>query len=233
MKDIEQFRKLYLADLGKIVNYGGNDRPRVRHVGNWERLPSKIYLDKKHDDYLDPETLYEDRTVWIWSDTHFFHKNIIHFSERPYTDVNEMNEQMLLNYNEYVQPDDVCIWVGDVGFGNDTKINSIVDQCNGYKILVVGNHDFNKRKIRHLNFDEVHLIYNLPTPEGELLLTHYPMDNIKSPMFNLHGHLHVFPNHDTGHPLHMNINCELMGYRPTLMEDVCRGVKMRKISAEI
>ena len=131
MKDIEQFRKLYLADLGKIVNYGGNDRPRVRHVGNWERLPSKIYLDKKHDDYLNPETLYEDYNVWIWSDTDFFHKNIIDFSMRPYGNVDEMNEQMILNHNEYVQPDDVSIWVGDVGFGNDTKINTIVTNVMG------------------------------------------------------------------------------------------------------
>ena len=59
------------------------------------------------------------------------------------------------------------------------------------------------------------------------------MDNIASPMFNLHGHLHVFPNHDTGHPLHLNVNCEVMDYRPSLMEDVINKVKMRKMSAEI
>ena len=144
-----------------------------------------------------------------------------------------MNEQMILNHNEYVQPDDVSIWVGDVGFGSDTKINNFVDQCNGYKILIVGNHDFNKRKIRHLNFDEVHLIYNLPTTEGEMLLTHYPMENIANPMFNLHGHLHAFPKLDTGHPLHYNVNCEGCGYRPASIDEVLKKVRMRKISAEI
>lgn len=231
--EVEKLRLKYIEELSEIVNYGGNDRPRVRHPGNWARLPSQIYLNEKHEHYVDPITLYEEQNVWIWSDLHFFHKNIIKFSERPFMDVDEMNEHLIANHNEYVHPNDISIWVGDVGFSNDTKINALLDRCYGYKILIIGNHDFNKRNVRNLNFDEIHLIYSLPTPEGDLVLTHYPMHKIEDPWFNLHGHLHVFPNHDTGHPLHLNVNCELYEYRPMLMEDICKMVRMRKIAAEM
>lgn len=229
MKEIDYLRKMYLDDLGKTVNYGGNDRPRVRHVGNWERLKAQVELKEGLDDYVDPDALYETRNVWLWSDLHFFHKNIIKFSDRPYENVEQMNEHLLANHNEYVEPGDVSIWVGDVGFGNDPAVNKILDQCNGYKILIVGNHDFNKRKVRNLNFDEIHLLYNIPTPEGDLVLTHYPMENIEDPYFNIHGHLHAFPRLDTGHPLHFNINCEGIGYKPMNLKKLCNIVKLRKM----
>jgi len=231
MHEIEYLRKLYLADLGKIVNYGGKDRPRVRHVGNWEQLTSQVKLKEGLDDYVDPTTLHDKvDNVWIWSDLHFFHKNIIAFSERPYADVDEMNEHLVANHNDYVQPDDICIWVGDVGFGKDSKINEVLDQCNGYKILIVGNHDFNKRKLRDLNFDEIHLLYQIPTQHGDLVLTHYPMENIEDPWFNIHGHLHAFPKLDTGHPLHYNVNCEGHGYRPISLKQLINDVNLQKIN---
>ena len=231
MKSLEQLRNMYIDDLKKIVNYGGNDRPRVRHWQNWDRLKTQISLNETYGDYVDPNTLYEERNVWLWSDLHFFHKNIIGFSERPYANVQEMTDNLVANHNDYVEPGDVSIWVGDVGFGSTSAINHVLDTCNGYKILVVGNHDFNKRKLRELNFDEVHLIYKIPTPEGDLVLTHYPMDNIEDPYFNIHGHLHAFPKLDTGHPLHFNINCEGIGYKPMNLKKLCNVVKLRKTSA--
>lgn len=224
MTDIEHLRELYIEDLSKIVNYGGNPRPRVRHPGKWAKLDALIHLNEKHEAPLS----FGDRKVWVWSDLHFYHKNIIPFSERPYQDVGEMNQHLVANHNDYVGPDDVSIWVGDVGFANETKINALVDQCHGYKILVIGNHDFHRRKRPlKLNFDEIHLLYALPTPKVDLLFTHYPMANIPYPWVNIHGHLHAFPNPDTGHPLHFNVCCELHGYKPISLNEIIRIAKVR------
>ncbi len=227
MSNIELLKTQYLADLGKPEFRGDHYHPRVRHVGNWERLQSQLNLNATHQSYIDPDTLHETRNVWIWSDLHFLHKNIISFSERPYSTIAEMTEQLVANHNECVKPDDVSIWVGDVGFGNDTAINNIISACNGYKILIVGNHDFNKRRVRKLRFDEIHLLYVLPTPDIDLVLTHYPFDPIKSPMFNIHGHLHAFPRLNTGHRLQFNVNCEGHEYKPWNLNSLIDTVKLQ------
>ena len=52
-----------------------------------------------------------DRVFFV-SDTHFFHKNIIKDCDRPFADVDEMNQFMIDRWNEAVGPDDIVIHVG-------------------------------------------------------------------------------------------------------------------------
>jgi hypothetical protein len=51
--------------------------------------------------------------VWFTSDTHFGHTNVIKYSGRPFADVNEMNEKLVLNWNAIVKPGDVVYHLGD------------------------------------------------------------------------------------------------------------------------
>lgn len=232
MNDLEKLRKLYLDDLSAEINYSGTNQSRVQHPGKWATLQTQIRLNES---ITEPLNILADptRRIWLWSDTHFFHKNIISFSDRPYLTVDEMNEQLVANFNDYVGPNDISIWVGDVGFSGTGFINELLDQCNGYKILVIGNHDFDGKKLRKLKFDETHLLYTINTPEVSLVLTHYPMWHIGKPWFNVHGHLHAYPNPYTNNPLHYNICCELHNYRPIELTDVIKIAKTRLIATEI
>jgi calcineurin-like phosphoesterase family protein len=233
IEELRWLRQLYIEHLSEIVTYNKNPRPRVAHPGKWAKLESVVALNEGIDEPLMIPPMEQDRKVWVWSDQHFFHKNIIEFSERPYDSVEQMNEYLIANYNDYVGEDDICIWVGDVGFKGNSFINEHLDQCNGYKILIVGNHDFNGKKLRNLNFDETHLIYTVDYPDVSMVFTHYPMDNIPWPWVNIHGHLHAFPNPDTGHLLHINVNCEVQEYKPRLLDDIVKQAKMRVIAAEM
>lgn len=228
--EIGFLRNLYLEHLCAEVDYGGGPRSRVRNPGKWLHCDAVIKLN---DSVESPRILTEEdlERTYIWSDQHFFHVNVIDFSERPYMNVEEMNETLVANYNDYVGEDDICLWVGDVGFGSTTQINELIDQCNGYKILIIGNHDFNGKRLRKLNFDETHLIYQVDVPGVSLVLTHYPMDNIFLPWFNVHGHLHVYPKLDTGNVLHYNVNCEAHNYRPEHIKNIIKIAKMRTIAA--
>jgi calcineurin-like phosphoesterase family protein len=83
------------------------------------------------------------------SDTHFGHFNILNYSNRPFGSVQEMNEALIDNWNSAVRETDTVIHHGDVAMGpwagdEDLGIASwddILTRLNGYKILIVGNHD--------------------------------------------------------------------------------------------
>jgi len=230
MNNIETLRKLYIDDLSAIIDYGGQDRPRVRHPGKWANLQSQIQLNEGCSPIKLP---HDGKKVWVWSDPHFSHKNIIEFSNRPYIGTSDMNKHLIENFNDCVGPDDISIWVGDVGFKGTSFINELLDQCNGYKILVIGNHDFNGKKLRNLKFDETHLLYTFSNSDVDLVFTHYPMRNIALPWVNIHGHLHAYPNPHTGNILHYNVCCELHNYRPVELSELIKIAKMRLIASEI
>lgn len=77
--------------------------------------------------------------TWFISDTHFDHLNVIKYCDRPYKDVDEMNEMLVKNWNETVAPDDIVFIVGD--FSLSERALRFVARLNGTKILVSGNHD--------------------------------------------------------------------------------------------
>ena len=60
----------------------------------------------------------------IISDTHFLHKNIVQYCNRP-TDFNKL---IIKNWHKVVKPEDIVIHLGDVacGFtGNEEKLKQI------------------------------------------------------------------------------------------------------------
>lgn len=44
--------------------------------------------------------------IYFTSDLHLGHANAIHFTERPFADVDEMNEQLISNINDIVNEED-------------------------------------------------------------------------------------------------------------------------------
>lgn len=79
--------------------------------------------------------------VWFTSDTHFGHENIIKYCNRPYPGVPEMNTDLLINWNNTVQPDDTVFHLGDVCMGRMDESLQFVSRLNGQKVLILGNHD--------------------------------------------------------------------------------------------
>ena len=55
--------------------------------------------------------------IWIISDTHFCHKNIIAYSGRPFKTVEEMNDEIIKRWNNKVGKDDFVIHLGDFALG--------------------------------------------------------------------------------------------------------------------
>ena len=83
--------------------------------------------------------------IWVTSDTHFGHENIIKYCKRPFLNSADMNEKLIENWNARVKPEDVVIHCGDFFMGQLSVIDSVLPRLNGTIIWVKGNHDQNNR----------------------------------------------------------------------------------------
>ena len=83
--------------------------------------------------------------LYFTADTHFYHENIIKYCNRPFKNVEEMNETIIANWNSVVRPQDHVYVIGDFIFGGGKKqterLVDIVKALNGYIFLVKGSHD--------------------------------------------------------------------------------------------
>lgn len=133
--------------------------------------------------------------IWLISDTHFGHKNILGYSNRPFNSVKEMDEALVENWNSRVKPGDKVYHLGDVFFGPREEFQPLWAKLHGSKRLVVGNHDDIKYLSNGSFFKKVYL-WRVFT-EWNLLLTHVPVhessihERIKEAGgVNVHGHIH-------------------------------------------
>lgn len=78
--------------------------------------------------------------IFFTSDLHFKHKNVISYCDRPFKNVDQMNEFLINQWNTTVSNDDTIYVLGDFAM-NPKVTKKIVQQLNGKKILISGNHD--------------------------------------------------------------------------------------------
>jgi len=151
------------------------------------------------------------RKTFLISDTHFGHSNIIRYCDRPFADADEMDQALIQNWNGVVSPSDKVYHLGDVMLS--AKKLSILDQLNGTKILIRGNHDNFKLSQYTPYFKDVRATHEL----AGYLLSHIPVHDSQKYRFkgNIHGHTHEKNIDD---PWYYNISVEQINYTPITLE---------------
>tara|TARA_R110000824_G_scaffold96509_3_gene231062 strand:+ start:170 stop:829 length:660 start_codon:yes stop_codon:yes gene_type:complete len=150
------------------------------------------------------------------SDTHFGHKNVIRYCNRPFKTVTEMNETIVSRWNNIVSDGDRVFVIGDVFLMSPLDAKPIIESLNGYKILIAGNHDRSKKTMLAAGFDEYHKSYDYSTNKFEkVLLNHYPVPDIilrdGGYAFQIHGHIHSPP---IVRGLKINVAVDLIDFKP-------------------
>src|SRR6185503_11124675 len=96
------------------------------------------------------------RDIWIISDTHFGHENIIHYTGRPFSNAWEMNQAILENWNSVVKVTDIVYHLGDVYMGMPGQDAwHLLKKLQGHKRLILGNHDNGEDKVILGNFEKI------------------------------------------------------------------------------
>ena len=167
--------------------------------------------------------------IYVISDTHFYHNNIIKYCNRPFKDVETMNEFMIDKWNSIVSDEDIVLHLGDFGFGSKEQLTNICQQLKGHKILLKGNHCSRKGNAFWLEcgFEQVYkqkemllteilgISQDFIKTDSDVILSHYPRQ-VPDNKLNIHGHIHNAPLdiNQFNQNNHINVSVEMIDYKP-------------------
>jgi calcineurin-like phosphoesterase family protein len=134
--------------------------------------------------------------IYITSDLHFTHGNVIKKCNRPFADVGEMDAALIRNWNAVVSKADEVYILGDFLYkGNGSQANDILRKLRGKKYLVRGNHEkyledpaFDKSA-----FEWIKDYYVLNYKDARIVLFHYPIlewEHFHRKSAHCFGHVH-------------------------------------------
>ena len=164
--------------------------------------------------------------IFLISDLHLDHQNIIKYCARPFANVCEMNQVLVNNWNNTVDRNDKVYYLGDMTFGRGSNsTNYWLSKLNGSIIYIGGNHERFVSSMKELEI--------ITYKKSKFLLVHDPN---KLPIvwdgWVIHGHKH---NNDVyeypfinGETKTINVCAEMINYVPLDMEQLFR-LKFDKI----
>jgi calcineurin-like phosphoesterase family protein len=189
----------------------------------------------------------DHQNIWFASDYHFCHANVIKYDGRPFSNVKEMNQVLVDNWNEKVKPNDVVFYLGDLSFErkfDDTL--DLINQLNGKIHFILGNHD-DERIIRKLDrFESVSDYINLsvtdsdnPRKKQSIMMMHYPIlswDKAHHGEWHLHGHCHGSLMNNEEYSWYykrkvLDVGCNMTNYTPISYSEI-KEIMTKKENSE-
>lgn len=152
--------------------------------------------------------------IFVISDLHLGHKNIIKICNRPFKSVEEMDNTIINNWNTTVSDNDIVYVLGDLAYKN---VNEYLNKLNGKIILIKGNHD---KYVKHPKIIKVCNYLEININKIDYVMCHYPISSWNGQFRNtihLYGHIHQSsknPWENINLPNSYNVNCEFHNYTP-------------------
>lgn len=123
--------------------------------------------------------------LFFTADTHFGSQRVLHWSQRPFATVAEMDNCIVANWNNIVTNQDTVYHLGD--FGKSDKLQEL----NGHIIFLPGNADTSKKvEILAASCDIINPNTVITLEGNRFQLVHKPVEARPSDNFFLFGHIH-------------------------------------------
>lgn len=182
--------------------------------------------------------------IFFTADTHFYDKNAMEKSDRPFSSIEEMNEILIENWNRVVPEDGIVFHLGDFCCGGKKGWSHITSALNGKIYLILGNHDYtNIRAGYNWWFEEVLQQKYIRIHGQPILLNHYPFlcyEHEDKGTWQLFGHVHSAP-HANGmdiprlnmlFPSQYDVGVDNNGFTPISFEHVKSIIERQRAMAE-
>lgn len=148
----------------------------------------------------------EKKMIWFTSDSHFGHENIIEYTERPFDNVTEMDEEIIRRWNEVVSEDDIVYHLGDFTLSGWDVARNYTRKLSGVIHFLSNPWHHDRRWLREADNEWMPWWTTMPPlvvlefPEYSygkhplsITLCHYPLaewDRKHYGGWHLHGHSH-------------------------------------------
>jgi calcineurin-like phosphoesterase family protein len=127
--------------------------------------------------------------MWFFTaDEHFHHVSILRHCDRPFPNVEEMNEEIIRRFNARVGKGDVTVHCGDFCWRSEEHAKEIIRRLHGSHIFLKGNHDRWLKKNKHIE-----KIWHRTINGTRIVACHYAMRTWHQShrgSLHVHGHSH-------------------------------------------
>ena len=174
--------------------------------------------------------------LFFTSDTHFFHKNILKYCDRPFESITEMNEDLITLWNANVPKDGIVFHLGDVSLTAKSKeLDELLHRLNGTKYLIIGNHEKDALSKDYLRnhwagiYDIAEIFIQddeITYEEQHIVMCHYPMitwNGSHRGSWQLFGHVHggLSNKGEIKHSVTaLDVGVDCHGFRPISYQEV-------------
>ena len=163
-------------------------------------------------------------TRWFTADLHLGHANIIKHCERPWEDVQQMDDALIANVNASVAPSDELWVLGDFSMRPLDEVRAYRERIECRNVyLVRGNHDKDFGPSGQSSPWSGEWDYHVLKGERRLVLFHYPIVEPEwaggyHGSIHLHGHIHARPAYNEAQraagTLRYDVGVDANGYAP-------------------
>lgn len=175
--------------------------------------------------------------IWFTSDLHFNHDKEFIWGPRGFQNIYEMNEAIIKNWNNVVEPEDDVYVLGDLMLGDAEAGIKLIKQLKGKIHIILGNHDTAAKRTLYENcYNVVEITYAtvIKFKGYHFYLSHYPTITsnhdeskpLKVKVISLCGHSHYtnrFKDMDKGIIYH--VEQESHNSTPILLETIIEDLK--------
>ena len=217
VRSLAKNKQVYSQTLDLLKVYLQNKFNPEDYIGEPIRIKHQNLVDKIKNIFRKPK-------IFITSDLHLDHTNIIRLCKRPFLGIDEMNNTLVHNWNNTVSNKDTVYFIGDLAYGRGSNSTDYwLKRLKGKIIFIKGNHDKSDKLKLYDN-------YILECKGIKFFLTHEP-DNVPQDWkgWAICGHKHnnspeefPFINKKTKR---INVSVELTKYRPVDIEELIKKIK--------
>lgn len=175
--------------------------------------------------------------LFFTSDPHYGHENILKYCHRPFSSIEEHDEELIRLWNETVPEDGIVFILGDIGFCSETYLKTILNRLNGKIYWIIGNHDWRRITPGIMNRFECITQQIVITVDNKLVyLNHFPFlcypDSDRHPVYQFFGHVHSGPlsgSSDISRLVHLNkrqydVGVDNNEYKPISFQDIMKKI---------